>query len=492
MNQNATLYGKVWQDGQAEPASWTLDAQPLTGTFVVNNGATGEVGLRSAGYPALNGGVAVSGQAGTMTASYDNVIVSTVTASGVPPAPTGLTASSYSWRWMNLSWASVAGAASYTIERSASGGAFATLISGVTAASYTDKTSLANTAYQYRVKAVNASGISAASNTASRTSPMRSVSDFDGDGKTDLVVTNTGLRAAAYKPSNGGSDVILTAPAEVSALASSIPVTTYVADLDGDGRSEFVWTWSGATDVQYRWKRSSDAVDGTRAFGATGGTPFFGDFDGDKIDDIAVFQASIGNLYFNLSRSSDSAVTSFQYVDNPAYTPVPADFNGDGRTDVGLFYSIGGTPYQKYRDSATGSLVDQNQFGPNGASPIAGDFDGDGKADRGVYTSALGRFYFDYYSTKASRVVSFNWGNSAWVPVVGDFDGDGSADIGQFDQATCNWQELRSSQNPTYYYDAQNYNSSTALVIYGLPPQPVQFGWPNQSTDSPLRAPRKR
>jgi hypothetical protein len=57
--ENGTLYGKVWQDGAAEPASW-----PYTWT---RSGRTG--------YPALNGGT--SGHGGTVKVFFDDVTVTT-------------------------------------------------------------------------------------------------------------------------------------------------------------------------------------------------------------------------------------------------------------------------------------------------------------------------------------------------------------------------------------------------------------------------------
>jgi hypothetical protein len=53
--ENGTLYGRVWQDGVAEPATW-----PYTWT------RSGR-----AGYPALNGGT--SGHGGSCTVFFDDV-----------------------------------------------------------------------------------------------------------------------------------------------------------------------------------------------------------------------------------------------------------------------------------------------------------------------------------------------------------------------------------------------------------------------------------
>jgi hypothetical protein len=61
----------------------------------------------------------------------------------------------------NLTWAAVAGAASYTVERSENGGAFAVVASGLTQTFYTDTGLTGGSTYAYRVMAV---GVSAGPN----------------------------------------------------------------------------------------------------------------------------------------------------------------------------------------------------------------------------------------------------------------------------------------------------------------------------------------
>jgi fibronectin type 3 domain-containing protein len=78
-------------------------------------------------------------------------------------APTGVTASAASTSQINLTWTAVAGATSYTVQRSTtSGGPYSTVGSPATA-SFSDTSLSANTTYYYVVEAVNASGSSVAS-----------------------------------------------------------------------------------------------------------------------------------------------------------------------------------------------------------------------------------------------------------------------------------------------------------------------------------------
>lgn len=59
----------------------------------------------------------------------------------------------------SLSWTASNGALTYDVERSTGGGAFSNVVSGVTATSYTDNAVVNNTAYTYRITAVNAAGV---------------------------------------------------------------------------------------------------------------------------------------------------------------------------------------------------------------------------------------------------------------------------------------------------------------------------------------------
>jgi hypothetical protein len=81
---------------------------------------------------------------------------------GTPPpaAPTGVTATATSTTSVSITWISVAGATSYQVFRRIPGGAF-TLIGTPVTNSFTDMTASANTAYLYRVRAVNSGGSSA-------------------------------------------------------------------------------------------------------------------------------------------------------------------------------------------------------------------------------------------------------------------------------------------------------------------------------------------
>jgi hypothetical protein len=145
-----------------------------------------------------------------------------------------------------------------------------------------------NTLYHYRAVATNVSGSGFGAD-ATFTSgvcgaPTRmQLSDFDGDGKTDL---------ALYRRSTGFWYV----------LRSSTNYTTYLAQQRGL-----------PTDI-----------------------PAPGDYDGDGKTDLGVYRPSTGFWYVLLS-STNYTTSLAQQWGASTDVPVPGDYDGDGKTDLGVY-----------------------------------------------------------------------------------------------------------------------------------------------------------
>ena len=125
--------------------------------------------------------------------------------------PGSLTASSVTTTSAALGWGAVSGATSYTLQwKLASSGTWTTTVSGLTTTSYALTGLVANTAYNFQVLAVCASGSSAYSATGSFTT-------LSGTGCPDaLEANNTAATAAA-----------ITLPASINALIASASDVDY-------------------------------------------------------------------------------------------------------------------------------------------------------------------------------------------------------------------------------------------------------------------------
>ena len=103
--------------------------------------------------------------------NFDSYVAGGTTGGNPPAAPSGLAATATSSSTVDLSWTDNSGDESgFKVERAASGGAFSEIATvGADVTSYGDSGLAASTTYDYRVRAFNADGDSAYSNTASAT-----------------------------------------------------------------------------------------------------------------------------------------------------------------------------------------------------------------------------------------------------------------------------------------------------------------------------------
>jgi titin len=163
-----------------------------------------------------------------------------------PDAPTSLSATDTSSTEIGLSWTAPAFAGStpisgYRIEReSPIGGGFAILVAdtGTTATTYADAGLMASTEYNYRVSAINVSGVGVASNTAASGAlplpPTSLVATASSATQIDLVWVTpvdpgtsaiTGYQIERESPIGGGFSIIV---ADTGTTATTYPDTGLV------------------------------------------------------------------------------------------------------------------------------------------------------------------------------------------------------------------------------------------------------------------------
>jgi hypothetical protein len=265
--------------------------------------------------------------------------------------------------------------------------------------------------------------------------------DFDGDGKTDLVV---------WRPADGNWYILGSQTGGVTVqqwgTAGDKPVH---GDFDGDGKADIaVWRPS---EGNWYIRNSLTGTVTVRQWGTAGDVPVPGDYDGDGKTDIAVWRPGDGNWY--IIRSSDAAVVVTQWGTGTLNDiPVPGDYDGDGKTDIAVWRPAEGNWY--IRNSQLGTVT-VRQWGAPTDVPVHGDFDGDGKTDIAVWRSADGTWYI-VGSQTGVRVQPF--GLPGDLPVPGDFDGNGKTDI-------ANWRNT----DGTWYLLGLGLPGSTTLRQWGAP-----------------------
>ena len=224
------------------------------------------------------------------------------------------------------------------------------------------------------------------------------------------------------------------------------------ADYDGDGVDDFALYYRGASSTWYV-RRSSDGVTWQQAWGWSDTDPVPGDYDGDGEADVAVYHQAQGIWY--IRRSSDGQLWEQPWGWSEA-APVPGDYDGDGITDIAVYYQAGGIWY--IRRSSNGTLWEQ-PYGWSAAEPVPGDYDGDNVTDIAVYYAAGGMWYIRYSSGGNDEV---NFGYAGPLTAVADYDGDGMDDPALFDPVTGVYYMLQSTAG---YRDPH----FPATAIDGLP-----------------------
>ncbi|MFI4873940.1 MAG: SdrD B-like domain-containing protein, partial [Blastopirellula sp. JB062] len=203
------------------------------------------------------------------------------------------------------------------------------------------------------------------------------VGDWDGDGKDDIGIFG---KAWPGDPRAVASDPGLPVPNNVSTgVSKNLPPKPDEATL---GSRVMKLTSTG--------KVRSDLIDHVFHFGTAGNYPVVGDWDGDGIQTIGVFQDGEWRLDEDGNGRWDDEVDSRVRYGQAGDIPVVGDWNGDGIDEIGVFR--GG---EWILDNDNNRHLDDTDkvfmLGEAGDMPTVGDWDGDGYDEIGVYHGIEGQ-----------------------------------------------------------------------------------------------------
>jgi gliding motility-associated-like protein len=260
------------------------------------------------------------------------------------------------------------------------------------------------------------------------------VSDLDGDGRLDIITANFGDGTVSiYRNLSTSGTVTASSFALVRTInVGTNPTSVSAGDLDGDGKPDLVVTNSGSNNISILRNISTTAsVDFSAAQSfATGINPqiaTLADLDGDGKLDIIVPNngiAGAGNTISVLRNTStsgtinmDATIAPFTTGNAPVMVTI-GDMNGDGKPDILVGNSTAKT-ISVLRNTSTGSgnigfAANIDIAVSNAVTGLTvGDLDGDGKAD--IVSGSTSAFSLIRNDPASSPLVTTTTGNTTFT-----------------------------------------------------------------------------
>lgn len=304
-------------------------------------------------------------------------------------------------------------------------------------------------------------------------------------GKLQLVYTNTKISEIIKFGKNNtriNSTYVNWGTADVGLIESNKPniaplTNRYQGDFNGDGKTDLVIVdASNNVCLSYLADRT-----GQLHFRFSQPMPsnyqisqiYPGDFNGDGLEDLLVFRLVSSNYYPSFliwNGSSFTQIDFFTSNGNSTYTYYTGDFNGNGKTDL-LMKVPSGYNCQIVEfnvSTGDGTIICQCNisWGNQGYAIIKEvpfDMNGDGKTELMVLDTSGSRFYGLQDGTNTmTQICSLSDPDINKVNLFGDFNGDGMTDIFSFD-ANNNWKVSISKGNG---FDQQINTTFSGFIPY--------------------------
>jgi hypothetical protein len=269
------------------------------------------------------------------------------------------------------------------------------------------------------------------------------VADLDGDGKPDIIVTDTINAVSVLRNTSTSGTISFAAKADFAGASGANGVA--IADLDGDGKPDVVVAnvASGTVSVFGNTSTSGNISFASRTDQTVGGSPIeaaIGDLDGDGRPDIAVANWTSNSVTVLRNTSSIGTISFATGVDydlsgGGSYGVAMADLDGDGKPDLIVGSATKASVFRNTSSNGNISFASRTDITMNGSvNLVVGDVDGDNKID---IAASQGTTMSVYRNQSSIGNISFAAGvdfttgitGNSFDISMGDLDGDGKPEI---------------------------------------------------------------
>lgn len=308
--------------------------------------------------------------------------------------------------------------------------------------------------------------------------------DFNADGKIDLAVANYfSNTVSVFLRNTDNTDF----QAKTDIITGNFPYAVTVGDVNGDGKEDLVTANKNSNTVSIVLRNASNSGFEAKQDIIVGASPTdvaVGDFNGDGKTDFAVVNADNDNVSVflrNVSNTGFEASQSFMTGIDPWSIGV-GDFNGDAKTDLAVANYASNTVSVLLRNAANTGFEGNVDYATGKAptSIAVADFNNDGKTDLAVVNA-------DSNSVSVLLRNNANTGFDSKVDIatgilpesfsVGDFNKDGKADfaVTNIDDGTVSLlQNLTSSQASLTIQQPLNHPLNGTVSINDVTPEQGQ------------------
>ena len=267
--------------------------------------------------------------------------------------------------------------------------------------------------------------------------------DYKGDGISERAIYRRNFEQAFYI---SGSRIVTRNPAQIQ--VADLPIE---GDFDGDKISDLAWINIEGDLLRWNFRLSSSGQFISRYWGFRGDRTAVADYNGDGQDEMGIYR---NGSWFLLHLDGKVEVFFWGQQND---IPVPADYDGDGRDDIAIWRPSSGNWWilnSGFSSGRTSAQLLLQQWGLPGDIPLPADFDSDGISELCVWRPGNGTWYIKNTRTQDSEITQ--WGLANDIPILGDFNGDGLNDFTVWRPSTAIW----------YHHHR---NGNTSAFQWGLP-----------------------